>query len=443
MSRAVSGATSALGVPGAGASRHAGAINLTSLLAMRRAAFVGHVVIVAGAHLLLPLDLPLVALGVIIALEAVTNPLAGWLAASRPTGHGLLFGLMTVDLAALGAMFYFTGGPSNPFNVLFLANISLSAVVLPVRHTAALVVLSAALFGLLFEFHHPLPGLGHHDHGHAGHGTDPMSLHLRGMWVAFALAAAFIAYFVTRVREALAQRDAALQAAEVAGERSRRLASLATLAAGAAHELGTPLGTIAVAARELERELESAQGAESADWRADARLIRAEVERCRAVLGQLSSDAGQSTGEMLAPMSAAALLDRAVQALSEGRRVAVRADDAARSVQVVGAGAVERALRCVLENALKAQPTGVVDVRAVIDGPWLRLSVQDRGEGMSGDVLAHATEPFFTTRESGDGMGLGLFLATSAAEQLGGDLTLDSRPGVGTTVTIRLPATSA
>ena len=137
-----------------------------------------------------------------------------------------------------------------------------------------------------------------------------MSLHLQGMWVAFGVAASFIVYFLLRVRRALERHERELDAARAAGLRQERLASLATLAAGAAHELMTPLSTIAVIAGDLQRDL--AQPGASPRAVEDARLVRAQVDRCRAIIERMRADAGDTAGEGFASVPVAALVETAV-----------------------------------------------------------------------------------------------------------------------------------
>jgi two-component system sensor histidine kinase RegB len=270
-----------------------------------------------------------------------------------------------------------------------------------------------------------------------------ISMHVQGMWVAFAVAAVFIVYFIQRVRGALAERDAELTEARAASARHEKLASLATLAAGAAHELATPLSTIAVVAKELERAL----GAVAPDAApvADARLIREQVERCRAILSQMAADAGESTGEALATVAITTLLDAAVADLTPPARVRrdISAATATAAVVRVPPRALTQAFRGVLKNALEASTVdGDITVHLVADRNTWRLALQDSGGGMTPEVLARAGEPFFTTK-NGDGlsrgMGLGLFLARIVLERLGGGLEIDSAPARGTTVTLVLP----
>ena len=166
----------------------------------------------------------------------------------------------------------------------------LAAVVLGAAWTWSLAGLSVACYV------EPLPAPGARRRPRTSHGEGALSLHLWGMLVAFVVAALLTAYFVVRLSAAIERRDAEIAAMREQATRTERLAALTTLAAGAAHELATPLGTIAIAATELERAL-ARQDAGAAALRDDARLIRAEVERCRRILDQMASDAGETAGE--------------------------------------------------------------------------------------------------------------------------------------------------
>jgi two-component system sensor histidine kinase RegB len=233
------------------------------------------------------------------------------------------------------------------------------------------------------------------------------------MWVALGVAASFIVYFLRRVAFELAGRERQLARARERIGRSERLASLATLAAGAAHELGSPLGTIAVAARELERSL--AQRGSDALLQDDARLIRAQVDRCRHILDELASNAGGPPGAAVDEVTLAEFVERAIERFPDKPRIAVSLPSPAPRLRVPRL-AVEKALGSLVHNALLATANGTVRISATRRGAELALDVEDDGPGMPPDVLEHATEPFFSTREAGAGMGLGLFLATSVVD---------------------------
>ncbi len=354
-----------------------------------------------------------------------------WLKRGREVREWMLAAIMAFDFVLLTALLQASGGPSNPFTVLFLVHIALAAVVLKARYAWSLAAMAMVCFFALFVFdgeQHSMAA-----HAHMGHHS-AMTLHLQGMWVAFAIAAAVIAYFVTRVtRDLEVQRNEAALA-RTRALRSERLASLATLAAGAAHELSTPLSTIAVAAKELERDLHSLpEASESAE---DARLIRQEVQRCRHILDQMASDAGESAGEPFQHVTARELLREATEDLHELSRVELTLETEAELH--VPLRALGRALRGLVRNALQAS-THSVQVRAVSKHGRVLIEIEDRGSGMSPELLARVGDPFFTTKEPGHGMGLGVFLARALCERLGGSLEHTSHMGQGTVARVHLP----
>jgi len=345
--------------------------------------------------------------------------------------------LMMLDVAILTGLLYLTGGPHNPFGLLYVVQIALATVLLRARWAWLLSALSVVGFGILLIAHEPL--------------AIPEDNRAIGAWVALGVASAFVVHFLLRITGALAERDRELTQARGLAARQERLASLATMAAGAAHELSTPLGTVALAAKELERALLKAGGEAAApepavppafsELAADARLIREQVGRCRAILEQMAQGAG-TVGESVAACTVGELIEEAMV----GTRAAPTvhrdvAPELARSPLRLPRRAVSQALRSLVTNAQDASPPGssvVVAIRAA-EGAALSIAIRDRGAGMPGEVLARIGEPFFTTKAPGRGMGLGLFLARAVIEGVGGTLEIDSRAGEGTEVRVVLP----
>jgi two-component system sensor histidine kinase RegB len=395
---------------------------------------------------LLGFEMPLAALGAVMGVEALLNAAAWvWLgrAPSVRSAHVAL--AIATDLLLFTVLLYLSGGPSNPFSSLYLVHLALAAVMLPPRLVWALVGLTLACSAALFAYHVPLAGAagvdhsahaGHAHHAHHGHGAGGFDWHLRGMWVALGVAASFIVYFSRRVALELAERERQLALARERIGRSERLASLATLAAGAAHELGSPLGTIAVAARELERSLVARQS--EASLQEDARLIRSQVDRCRHILDELAANAGGPPGAAADEIAVPDLVARALERFPDARRVEVSIPSPVPRLRVPRQ-AVEKALGSLVHNALLATKDGAVRISAARADKELVLSVEDDGPGMPPEVLERATDPFFSTREAGTGMGLGLFLATSVAAELGGRLELSSEVGKGTRAALMFP----
>lgn len=414
---------------------------LAWLVGLRWFAVASQALTVLVAERLLHMPLSTGRLYAIVAATATSNLLCAlWLRKKPHVREGALAALMALDFVLLTALLHAAGGASNPFTLLYLVHIALAAIVLRPAYAWALAALAAACFAALFALPPEAPAA--HVH-HASHGPAEMNLHLQGMWFAFAVAAFVITYFVTRVTHdlELQRREAAL--AQARALRSEKLASLATLAAGAAHELATPLATIAVVAKELERELSRGSNAD------DARLIREEVGRCKLILEQMASDAGESAGEAFRQVDVRALIETSLEGLSERERVQVEITGEA--VLKVPTNVLARALRGLVRNALQAS-TAEVTLRAEPVAPSstrhqrapreLAIEVRDEGTGMSPEVLANVGEPFFTTKPTGQGMGLGVFLARALCDRLGGRFELSSKVGQGTRVTMTLPCES-
>jgi two-component system, sensor histidine kinase RegB len=374
---------------------------------------------------------------VLVAAQALSNV---WLHTVVRRGvepsDRVLGGLILFDIIVLTALLVLTGGPSNPFTISYLVYITLAAVTLNAAWAWGAAVASMAGYGLLFVT--PLRALFDPQPHHGA--MDPALSHQAGMLLAFVAAAVLTAAFVTRIRLALEARERALEEARLVAVQQERLASLTTLAAGAAHELATPLSAIAVAARELELSA-SADGVPT-EIRDDAQLIRSQVDRCRAILDQMSGRADES----VAHSPHALPPDRVVQAAIE----TFTADDRSRVVVALGPDlpdvkvpleAATRAVRTLLKNALEASaPQAPVQLRVEYDAGQVCFHVHDRGSGMTAHTLQRAGEPFFTTKPVGAGFGLGLFLARTFAERWGGSLTLTSSPADGTTATLLLPS---
>lgn len=401
------------------------------LLRMRLGSLVGQIVTIATVHLGFGIALPVVPLGALIALGLATTLGAGlWLRHPAGAPPQLLPALMVHDVLHLTALLYLTGGPLNPFSFLYLVLIALSAISMSPRFTWGLAALSAACSALLFLGSWPLP-ISH---------AEQMRLHLPGMWVAFIVAAVFIVYFLMRVTHALHARERELEAARNLALRRERLASLATLAAGAAHELGSPLSTIAVVAKDLLRQPPS----NAAAMRTELELISASVARCRHVLSQLATDSGQSPGESLSRFRVGDWVREACVGLSQPTASAIQAsvpEDLATLPLFGPRRALGQALSALLKNAQDASSPSRAAICLTVErrSEQLWLRVQDHGSGMDAATLRHVGEPFFTTKPPGRGMGLGLFLCREVIESMGGELQIQSAPGLGTCVSLRIP----
>lgn len=350
---------------------------------------------------------------------------------------------MLIDAALLTAIFYSTGGPFNPFTVLYLVHIALAAVMLRPRWSGLLAAISMASFGALFLLHQNPMTMSHsveHLHQTMDHDiNNVMSWHLRGMWLAFSFAAMAIVYFVSRSTMALAQRDQELEQEREHNAINSKLAAMASLAAGTAHELGSPLATIAIAADELKSTLEE-PSFDRSECLEDAKVICEQVTLCRSILQDLGRRAGVNGGEAFIAVTLVELIDNVVKTLDK-ERFQIEIEASAREIEIlVPINALSQALRAVCINALHASQNGTdVIINAAVTSDCLNLRVTDFGIGMDPALLARAGEAFFTTKSSDKGMGLGLFLARALFAQLGGSVLIQSTRERGTQVTMQMP----
>lgn len=413
-------------------------VNIQWLARLRWAEVGGQAATVLVAQFLLSGQLPIAPLFTVIGIGLISNIIVeiyffgdrrrgiapGWFRRDPAAGpHRVVaewhLGLvMMLDIALLTGLLYLTGGPANPFALLYLVQIALATVVVRARWTWMLGGLSFVGFGILLVTHMPL--------------DIPADRRMIGAWVALGVASAFVVHFLQRINGALSQREQELTEARGLAARQERLAALATMAAGAAHELSTPLGTVALAAKELERAL-------TGEHAADARLIREQVGRCRAILEQMALGAG-TVGENIATCTVAELLDEVLIGIRDAPRVVRDVSPEVADAQLrIPRRAMSQALRSLVTNGQDASPpTAAVVIAVRRDGDRLLVAIRDRGGGISDAVLDRIGEPFFTTKAPGRGMGLGLYLARAVIEGVGGTLHIDAANG-GTEVRVRIP----
>ncbi len=410
---------------------------LAWLVRLRWFAVVGQILTCLVAAFVFRMALPLVPLAVGIGLALVSNILLMrcFFSTRAICPETVVFGVILLDTMLLTWMLFFTGGAHNPFSTFYLLQIAIAAILLADFRVWFVVVAGAAGFGLLFLSPFEL----------ACHTTGifelTFDLHLQGMLVAQVLCGAFLAYFVSSLRRNLGEIDAELGAQRALAENRRHLTAIATLAAGVAHELATPLSTIAVANAELNST--ATEGCGSKACAEDARLIHREVQRCRSILGRLNLDALRADTEAGSDSAEAVLLAALPTAIlgrvpsAQKDRIRFAGFDEGRTVGCSGDLLVQSAV-ALIENALAAGE-GPVEVRCEAGDGAVEISVTDSGIGMEPDVAARAGEPFFSLRPPGSGMGLGLFLARMFAESVDGRFSIESRPGGGTAARLVLP----
>ena len=398
------------------------------LTSLRWFGILGQILTILAAAYLVQISLPLLTLAVIVGLEVLLSVLCELL---RRRGYHFRPGsvrlILVLDVIALSGLLLFSGGAQNPFNFLYLVHVVLAAVLLGTRDAWILTLISAGLFGVLFVL------------GPKGHNHDLMKWHLHGMWLAFVIAAALIVTFLGRILRELQQRREELAIARERTYRAEAISRLGLLATGAAHELATPLSTIALVANELVRQTKEPGAAR---LREDAALLRAEVERCRSILEEMTNDSGRTTGEELSTVTVEEIVENALVRMKERARITVGIAATAKNVQLdVPLRGLSRAISAVTENALEASAPGdPVELGVAAREDRVEFTVSDRGLGIPSDLRERVTEPFFTTKARGRGLGLGLFFAQTLCNELGGELALAPRgDGAGTRVTMTVP----
>ena len=371
--------------------------------------------------------------GVTLCLLAVNLALLGGLA-EWLVGRWGAFLQLTVDMVAWGAFLYFTGGVTNPAISLLLPVVAVGASILPALQAWLLAVLAVVLYSLLWQYHQPV---------YLADADQAMYWHLAGMWISFAFSAVTVVWFIVRLNSELARRDDELAAVNAARARDAYVVGLGKLAAGAAHRLGTPLGTLRILTDDVASRAEL-----PAEVREDVQLMREQVDHCRDILNGLTREAGQQRAEGGGAVDAFAWA-RAVaerwQRLRPGAALVIGAgvaDGGEAGAVIVADASLGEALHNLIDNAANANArAGKGDVAVELatgreDGLVL-VEVLDRGPGLDpARVEAARHAPLGGHAE---GMGVGLMLAHAAIEHHGGRLEFRSRSGGGTIARMLIP----
>jgi two-component system, sensor histidine kinase RegB len=367
-------------------------------------------------------------------LLAVLLLLAGFNLVTQLRGHGEdcrapeLASQLAVDLTAMGVMLYLTGGATNPLVSLMLLPVAVAALSLPARWVAGIVALAVGFYSFLMLYSLPLP---------IADADRATRLHLGGMWLTFVVSALMMAWFFTRMTASIRERDAQLATAREEALRDAQVVALGQLAAGAAHELGTPLATMNILAGELAQDARL-----PADAREDAVLLHQQIAICKEIIGGLTHKAGIERAGSLQRLSAVAWLESLLArwrtlwpqaACRFSIETATEAHDPPPQIGVEAA--LEQAITNLLSNAAKVAPHGMsLSVGWTHDR--LRIVVRDQGPGFPPEVLRCGGAAPLPAHAQGSG--IGLWLTRAAVDRLGGCLSLENQAG-GAVATIELP----
>lgn len=397
-------------------------LRLDTLVRLRWLAIIGQTTAVFIVHSGFGVALPLLPCLIVIALSLALNVA---LRLAFPVTERLDYTraamLLAFDILQLAALLAMTGGLANPFALLFLAPVLISATSLPPAQTTLLGLLACAAITILARFHMPLPW--------PDGAFELPRLYVLGVWTALALALAFISTYAWRVAEESRQLSTALAATELVLAREQHVSALDGLAAAAAHELGTPLATIRLVTREIERALPA-----DGPLKEDVTLLREQVDRCRDILQKLTSL--HEDGAPHEHMSLRHLIEDVVAPHREfGVEIEI-AMGASIGKEPVGRRnpGVLYGLGNLVENAVDFA-TGRVWIDAGWTADQLSVTISDDGPGFSPDVLARLGDPYLTTRSrrlepDGErpGLGLGVFIAKTLLERSGARVGFENRP---------------
>ena len=411
-----------------------------------------------------------------IAFLALLNVLSWWrLSLDYPVSSSELLIQLVADVGVLTVLLYYGGGSTNPFVSLYLLPLVIAAAALPRLHTWVMASLTLGCYSLLMLWYVPLPVLSEHTLHSArtmqteqlhpldeiaapsdycitrpedsatvvappeGPGSslpsarnDAFNTHIFGMWLGFVISVMVVAYFVVEMARAVRARDAQLTRVREETLRNERIVALGMQAAGAAHELGTPLSTLAVVIGELRHD-----SAALPEWRDSLTLLDGQVRACKGILDKLLANAQDNTSA-----NAQALDQFLAETLNEWQLLRPTAHYAYHSSGMQPAPqmridpALRAALMNLLNNAADASPQGI-DIHAHWDSARFTLEIRDHGPGLTASATANVGTAFFTTKENG--RGLGFFLANATLEKMGGTVRLFNREEGGATTEVTIP----
>ncbi len=410
-------------------------VRLDTLVRLRWLAVIGQSTAVLGVYYGLDFPLPIWACLAVIVLSAWLNvALRLRFALTQRLEPDRAAWLLAFDIAELAVLLFLTGGLQNPFAFLFLAPVLLSATALPPRFTLMLGAFAVACATVLVFVHYPLPW----------DSDDPLALppiYMMGVWLSILLAIGFIGVYAWQITEESRQLTDALAATELVLAREQHLSQLDGLAAAAAHELGTPLSTISVIAKELENAISA-----DSPHGDDVRLLREQANRCRDILAKITELS--SSGEPFDRTPLTALIEEVVaphRIIGVAIEVSVPANGGAEPIGPRNP-AILYGLGNILENAVDFARERVV-IGAQWDEETIELTIGDDGPGFAPNIMDRVGDPYVTTRRRGandagnepSGLGLGFFIAKTLLERSGAILSFENRsfPERGAIVKLR------
>jgi two-component system sensor histidine kinase RegB len=403
--------------------------NLVRLSSIRAVALLGQIVALLYFTLITPIGLPATAIALVLAIYASVTA-ATWQRSRMPVpiADNEFFIHLLADILFFSLLLYFSGGASNPFISYYLIPISIAAITLSRRYSIFVALAAMAAYSLLLKYYMPISAIAPSHH----HGGGNNSLHILGMWANFAISAAIIIYFVSRMASALKIQQQQIALQREAQLRDEQLLAVGTLAAGTAHELGTPLNTMKLIVDEM-----MADGADNPDLT----VLNQQIDQCKTTLKQLLTTAEESQSSRLEAQSVQNYFAKIVerwQLMRPTLKTNIRFADCPDRVALFDSTIAQSILN-LLNNAADASIDVDVDISWNTD--LATIDIRDYGAGLDPAKMESLGEAFVT--DKADGMGLGLFLSQATLTRFGGSVSLqniaDSDTGGGTLTRILLP----
>lgn len=411
--------------------------NLQRLFLLRIIAIVAQTIIFGLVYSIIEFDLPWPKIILTIVALALLNLLT-WIRLRYhwPVTNLELFAQLLIDVAALTVLLYLSGGSTNPFISLYLLPLTIAATVLPWHYTWSMAAITISCYTFLLYAYIPLPH--NHSDDHSRHMFE-FNLHVSGMWLTFVFSTLLIAWFVVKMSTSIRDRDKELARSREQALHNEQILALGTLAAGAAHELGTPLSTMAVITKELEQEYP-----QDTEFQNNVRILRDQIAHCKQTLTQLLANAGQARAEEGDGQPVDVFLSQIIDKWKL-IRPAVKFTYQCKGIQpapaIMNTRLLSQSILNLLNNAADAS-TKQVDITSYWDQHLLHLEILDDGEGLNAEAIQRAGEAFFTSKGPGQGFGIGLFLANTNIERFGGTVRLFNRPEGGACTHVTLPVLS-
>ena len=404
--------------------------NLRTLVLFRTVAITGQVITIAFVHGHLEIPLPLFPLAGGIGFLTLFN-LATWfrLRFSQPVYEGELFAQIVVDVAVFTMLLYFTGGITNPFVGMYVLPLAVSAVMLGRSYTWGIAAITGACYLLLVFSYVPLMSASYEP-------LYQLGLHEIGEAISLVITIPLIMYFVIKIATMLREHQHLLAQAKEDELNNERIVQLGAFAAGAAHELGTPLSTMAVVVKELQ-----GRWHKSPELLDELQVISDQLQVCKGTLSNLLASAGRTRMDSGGKLA----LDEFLKAVVENCRsmrakikVTYRWDGALPTPEIVADQSLRQAILNLLNNAADASPEQI-EVEGRWDEQELCIRISDRGQGILPGAADKIGTGGFTTKPPGEGHGVGLMLSTTIIRRLGGSINLYNQPGGGACTEVRLP----